>query len=384
MIRLTLVSNLTPTLPVSEYGLYLATALSEVMDVIVLTDKNAPEIEHGCLDLHRIYNYGSHLTPIRLMSEIKRSQPDCVMYNVTLGAFGSSTANFASMMTLPVLRMLGVPTIVLLHNMVEEFNGNVATILRLGAQAATWIITRSGEVCVLRQEYSDLLRSKYHAQYVHLVPHGMLGNPKAKSLPGTKEILSFGIYGTHKRLENLLEAMTILLPIDPVIKLKIVGGSNSHNPRYYHEVHDKYGHLPNVDWFGYVPEDMVQKVFTESEVVILTNCTNGGESGVLIQAGMYARPVIASDIPLFRNKMSEGYRLKLVDISNPSCIAEAIFCLLHDEEEKLAQSVQNFEASIKYSMGDVAKIYLGIIEHLVEERNANKQTAPSHRSRSLS
>jgi len=368
-----MITNYTPSRnPVSEYAYYLAKAVAEdtrVSDLHVLADRLTGQPKNtriGNITLIRCWDYDSLSIPVEITRAISTISIDYAWFNITLGSFGSSIANLTGLMTPLTLKRYGIRSIVTLHNLVDlignvKYQGGALTLW--GARLATKILCCTSLVCVLLPEYEEILRTRYHAKNVVCMPHGTLGEvPPITQVNGklpSKTLLSFGIYGTHKRLDTTLEAMKLVWELDPSICLWIAGGSNSHNPDYLSILQAKYGNLPNVRFVGYVEEAKVPDLFAQVDAVILTNQSVGGESGSLVQAGMYGKPVICTDLSLFRRKNQEGYVLDFFDVNNPLSIADAISSLFASDPLRLAEiGTQNREAATKHPMHKVAGMYV--------------------------
>jgi glycosyltransferase involved in cell wall biosynthesis len=317
------------------------------------------------------------MIPINIIKAIRATKPDIVWFNITLGNFGHTFANLAGLMTPVILRASGVPVLITLHNMVEligtnvKFQGGIVT--RLGAQLATKMLVASGPVCVLLPQYKEILQKKYHARKVFVMPHGTLGTCNSSEYPkDSKSLLSFGIYGTHKKLEPLLDAMRIVGGIDPSITLRVAGGSNAHSPNYLTDLKLKYGNMCNIRFVGYVPEDGVPALFADNAVVILVNQSTGGESGALTQSGQYARPVLCPDLELFRQKGTSGWNLQFFDPEDPKSIARAILTIFAtDSKKRQSIGMQNQKIAAGVPMSTVAARYIDLIlGGFHEEQNA--------------
>lgn len=382
-----MVSNYPPMgRPVSEYCFYLVEALGnldEINRITVLADSAAGEPASetfGKVTIRRCWDFDSYLTPWRLLKTIRSIKPDICWFNITLGSFGMSLTNFPALLTPIVLeRVMRLPTLVTLHNIIDLTNvkeiglrgGKLAI---LGTRIATWSLCQTSLVCVLLQEYEPILRRKYNAKNVQVVPLGILGQPINWGASQTKRLLCFGIFGTHKRLETTLEAMRSVYSEDPEIKLSIVGGSNSHSPDYLAKLQHQFGSLPNVDFLGYIPENQFAGVFRDCTAVLMPYMTIGGESATLGQTGMYGKPVLVSDLPLFRQKEQEGYALNFIDINNPGSIKAAILALFRQDPEGLAeQGRQNFRAATTHPMSEVVQIYAALIQNILNKRKGTKQ-----------
>lgn len=189
-MEIPLVSNYIPGgRPVSEYCYYLVEALKkidEIVKITVLADvvQGEPSVTRdGKVTIWRCWEFDSPLTPWRVSKTVRSLNPDICWFNITLGSFGMTTANFAGLLSpLIVERLLGIPCLITLHNIVDltdtretKFRGGKLTIL--GARIATRILCKASLVSVLLPEYEPILRREYGAKNVKIVPLGTLGQP---------------------------------------------------------------------------------------------------------------------------------------------------------------------------------------------------------------
>src|SRR5262249_38904783 len=114
-------------------------------------------------------------------------------------------------------------------------------------------------------------------------------------------ILAFGKWGTYKRLEILIEAFAKVVECIPNCKLVIAGSNHPATPSYLESIQERWRHNPYLEFNGYVPEEQLEELFVNSSVLVLPYSSAGGPSGVAHQACEYAVPIVASDIPDFRD-----------------------------------------------------------------------------------
>ncbi|MEX0895904.1 MAG: glycosyltransferase [Patescibacteria group bacterium] len=372
-MKIAMVTNWTPQQPVAEYSFHLAEALGQYVELTIIADISTNHISESSnkYEVMPVWQFDSHLTPLSIIQAVKGKGFDCIWFNITLGAFGHTTGNLAGLVTPLLLKLMGYPVVITLHNLVEgmdlnkvKFAGGKLTLY--GAQLATKLLTVADLIFVLLPQYQSVLSIKYGAKNVKIVPHGLLGQPKIDlSMALPKTLLSFGIYGTHKKLETTLEAMRQVWQCDPEIKLVVVGGNNAHSPNYLENL-QRGCDLPNVEFRGYVSEDDVEPTFHQASAVILTNSTTGGESGAMIQACMYGKPVLTTNLPLFRQKQDEGFILDCFDVEDPDSIAESILRLFGKSQEELGEiGLHNHGLVAANGMDKVVNTCLSQIEELL-------------------
>ena len=108
----------------------------------------------------------------------------------------------------------------------------------------------------------------------------------------------------------MIDAVEILQKKYPNLKFKstVAGTDNPNVKGYLDSVRKKYAAVSNLHFTGYVAEEDVPKIFQESTFVIFPYNTTTGSSGILHQAGSYARACILPKIDdLERVVEEEGY-----------------------------------------------------------------------------
>jgi glycosyltransferase involved in cell wall biosynthesis len=143
------------------------------------------------------------------------------------------------------------------------------------------------------QKYVDVLNKKYHAKNVKLIPHGtfeILEEPDYNIPLEPFKIMTFGKFGTYKKVENMIKAVEILREFSALnIEIVIAGTDNPNTPGYLESVKQTYNHVEGLTFTGYVAETDVPKLFKESAVVVFPYTSTTGSSGVLHQAGSYGK-----------------------------------------------------------------------------------------------
>ena len=381
-MRIAMVSNWPRSgRPVSEYAYHLVQGLAEhsqIEEITVLADTfpgATEQVKSGKVRVLRCWDYNSHLTLIKLVGKVRELKPDLCWFNTTLGSFGDSVANFPALLAPLALQEMGIPVLVTLHNLVEltkmDEIGNKGKLTSKGAELATWFLTKV-PVCVLLQGYKDVLEKKYKAPRAFLVPIGTLGNPcEEVVIPDNETLICFGIFGTHKKLPNLLDAMRELWEEAPSVRLRIVGGSNSHTPTYLDDLRRQYSGLPNVEFVGYVPEEEVPQQFAMAKALIMPYTTIGGASGTIVQAAMYGKPILVSDLPLFR-EMGKNYTFHFFDYSSVANIKQSILDLVRrpiEELEKEGRRNWATATAADSTMEAACRAYLEVIEEITQRRS---------------
>lgn len=378
-MRVALVTAYPPsTTTLNEYGYHLARHLAakpEVGALSVLCDDHPggvpTDLPAGATAVP-CWRYGSPANPLRIVRAVRRERPDVVLVNAHFTSFGAGkVAATLGLLTPLLLRLLRVPSVVLLHNLVDTvdleqagFSSNplVTRLLGVAGRLVTRLVLVADRVAVTIPQYVDVLRDSYAATNVYLAPHGSFEEPdRAPSgpRPGPAKVLAFGKWGTYKRVEELLDAHRALLARGHDLEV-IVAGTDSHNAAgYLAGVQARYADLPGVTFTGYVAEEDVAGLFTEAAVAVFPYTSTTGSSGVLHQAGSYGCAAVLPDIGDFAQLVrEEGFAAETFAPGDAGDLADAIERLLVDPERRVAMGEQNRAAACGIPLADVADWHL--------------------------
>jgi glycosyltransferase involved in cell wall biosynthesis len=279
-----------------------------------------------------------------------------------------------------VCKKLHIPSIVILHNITEvvkldtigmansKWKGDLY--LWIGTQLTKFILN-ANLVGVTISQYVDILRTKYKTKKVILLPHGNFELPQRKYLVDPiKEynLMAFGKFGTYKKVEVMIEATLILEKMFPEYSFiaTIAGTDNPNVKGYLDGVRKQYSQMKNLVFTGYIPEEKVAEIFQESTFIVFPYTTTTGSSGILHQAGSYARATILPKIDdLARVVEEEGYAGAYFSTDKAESMAETIADLIRNPERRKSIEDQNYKAAKGLPMKDLAQWYLSHLENLI-------------------
>ncbi len=165
----------------------------------------------------------------------------------------------------------------------------------------------------------------------------------------------------RKGLAVLLEAFALLAPARPGLRL-LIGG-----PGDVDEQRDK---LPEalrdrVVILGELSEE--DKVRLLHSVDVFCSPNTGGESfGIVTAEAMAAGvPIVASDIPAFRDLLREGEAGELFATGDPADLARVVAVLLDDPARQARLSLAALDAVAAYDWANVARDVLSVYETVV-------------------
>lgn len=373
----------------NEYAFHLVHQLAtkdEVTRITILGDllpETPAEFDQlpDKVEILRVWEHGSKLNLVRILQALRSIKPDIVWYNLQFTLFGGDALSAGLGLMAPMLsRLMGVTTIVLLHNLMETTdlrevvgitNPVSEAIQRLGGTVITKMLLTANLVTTTLPRYVEILRKKYGKQDVILTPHGAFAEstpPDFNAAP-TRTLMTFGKFGTYKKVEVMLDAYRLLLDQGVDCKVVIAGSDNPNTPGYLDSVQAQYADLPNVEFTGYVAEEDVPRIFTESQMIVLPYTSTTGSSGVLHQAGMYGIPAVMPNIgDLAELIETEGFGAELFIPEDAESLAAAMRRLLDDPEYTRELGMRNYVATRGLTINEVIDWYLLHFERLLANR----------------
>ncbi len=356
----------------NEYGYHLAEQLrqKDYISLTVLADQmSEPAEELPGFDVMRCWRFNSIKVPFQILKAVRRTKPDVVWFNLVFSSFGDNPiAAFLGICTAFLLRIFGFYTHITLHHIIETLDLSKGTrfpkVYRFCGAIATKLLLWSNSISVLLPSYRKVLLETYHGKNIHLRKHGIF-SPAPKfpdiSRRGNPEhrILAFGKWGTYKRLELLIEAFARVSERVPNAKLVIAGSNHPMTPGYVESVRDRWRDNSRMEFHGYIPEEKVADLFSNSSVLVLPYSSAGGPSGVAHQACEFAVPIIASDLPDFRDMAeTEQIAIDFFESGNPDSMADALERLLLDPARLVEMAEQNFSVALRMNMQEVVAQYV--------------------------
>jgi phosphatidylinositol alpha-mannosyltransferase len=205
-----------------------------------------------------------------------------------------------------------------------------------------------------------------------LIPNGVATHRyrEARSIdgwPGTGGVIGFlgRMDEPRKGLSVLLKAFELLADGRPGLRLLIAGPGDADEQR-----HKLPASLRDRALFlGEVSEE--DKIRVLHSVDVFCSPNTGGESfGIVTAEAMAAGlPIVASDIPAFRDLLGEGEAGELFATGDPADLARAAGRLLDDPARRAELSVAALDAVADYDWAIVARQVLSVYETVVLGRS---------------
>ena len=392
-MKLAIVTAYPPSkVTLNEYAFHLVKSFRQsekVTELILLTDKTPGKkdvnfTEDGCkITVKECWEFNSYSTVFNVAKAIQNTKPDAVLFNLQFMKFGDKKIAAALGLTLPLIcKIKHVPTIVLLHNILEQTdleNAGFASNKFLKkaytfiGTCLTKLILKADLVAVTMGKYATNLEEKYQATNVKMIPHGTFEIPKKPShrlQNGTLKVMTFGKFGTYKKVESLIEAVEKVRESTGLdLEIIIAGTDNPNVIGYLANVKEKYKHISQITFTGYVEENQVESLFNQSAVVVFPYTSTSGSSGVLHQAGSYGKAVIMPNLgDLATLVEDEGYRGEFFEPGSVDSLAAAIETVVTNDAYRVALGNANYKAATAFPMERITNLYLDEFQSMIEKK----------------
>lgn len=389
-MKLAIVTAYPPSkVTLNEYAYHLVKHFrlkESITELILLTDKTEGNkdinfTENGCkITVRECWKFNSYTNVFHMTKALHQIKPDAVLFNLQFMKFGDKKVAAALGLLMPLIcKFKGIPNIVLLHNILEEVdlgsagftsNALMQKVYGFIGSCLTRLILKADTVAVTMQKYVTILQEKYKANNVTLIPHGTfeigLEKPDYTIPNGPLQIMTFGKFGTYKKVESMIEAVALVRASTGLnLEIVIAGTDNPNVPGYLASVKEKYKHIPQIRFTGYVEEAEVPKLFNESAVVVFPYTSTTGSSGVLHQAGSYGKAVVMPDIgDLALLIKEEGYQGQFFDPTSVTSLASAIASIVTNTDYRIALGKANYKAATAFPMSTITEMYLNVFNNI--------------------
>ena len=394
-MKLAIVTAYPPSkVTLNEYAYHLVKSFRQsekVSELFLLTDetpdgKDINFTENGCkISVKECWKFNSYLNIVNVTKAINNLKPDEVLFNLQFMKFGDKKVAAALGLALPlVCKVKKIPTIVLLHNILEQvdlesagFTSNklAQKIYNFIGTSLTKLILKADLVAVTMDKYVTILQEKYKVNNVKMIPHGTFeipGKPSLQLPKGPLKVMAFGKFGTYKKVESMIEAVVKVRESSGFnLEIVIAGTDNPNVPGYLSNVKEMFKHVPQITFTGYVEENQVETIFNESAVVVFPYTSTTGSSGVLHQAGSYGKAVVMPNLgDLATLVKDEGYRGEFFEPKNVASLANAIEAIVTNDTYRMQLEEANYNAATAFPMERITNTYLEEFELISSKANS--------------
>lgn len=220
------------------------------------------------------------------------------------------------------------------------------------------VICKTVDTIVLRnQKYVQNMIDQYHVdpsrvKYLELWRR----YPKYTPPVHSHRVLFFGRINPYKGVDNLLKIVRLC----PEIDFDVVGRVDSQIEAIVNELaKEKNAHLNN----GYVSDDEMRDAFVNADWAIVPY-NSASQSGVIIDAYKYSRPVIAFDVGAISEQVEDGKSGYLVEAGNIERFAASLRKAVQmpaEEYEPMCQRAYEY-GTVKYAVSGAVSRFRHLIE----------------------
>lgn len=202
----------------------------------------------------------------------------------------------------------------------------------------------------------NAFKERYHIpqrkiHYAALAPYDVLSAIPRDQTKHPSDFLFIGRISQYKGIDTLLEAMTLLSDTRPKAKLIVAGAGD-----FWFDI-SNYKNNPCIEIIHrfITPGELV--AFIQDTRYVICPYTDGTQSGVIMSALAFGRPVIASNVGNFSSIIKNGVNGILVPPSNPTALAEAMESALDPSKDSIIQeSMSGTDFSQEWDM--IARMYI--------------------------
>ncbi len=226
------------------------------------------------------------------------------------------------------------------------------------------------------------LIQKHFPGYYNIIPNGVeverfaAPHPPIRELDdGMVNILFVGRLEKRKGLRYLLRAFERVKAKRPDTRLVVAGAYDERQRSAYERWVAEAG-LRDVEFVGYVSNEMLPRYQQSAHVFCAPNTGNESQGIILLEAMAAGRPVVASNIEGFAAVVTHGVEGLLVRPKDEDALAEALLELVEDPDMRLDMGQKAAERAQHFSWERVSQRVLSYYERLVFEKGALTPTPP--------
>ncbi len=307
---------------------------------------------------------------------IHRIEVVCVQHE--FGIFGGPMGAHI----LSLLRELRMPSVATLHTVLREPSEEMRRIVEEMSRFCDRLVVLSRRCVDMLEEIYGVPREK-----VTFIPHGIPDLPfvdpsdyKARfHMEGRKVILSFGLLGPGKGLEQMIDALPAVAEVHPEVLYVVLGATHpaikrTHGEEYRNSLRTRArelgldNHIKFLNRFVELEElceylnaaDIYVTPYPHKEQIV---------SGTLAYAMGAGKAIVSTPFWYAEEMLDEG-RGRLVPFGDVSALSEELCDLLENDEERHAMSERAYQWSRHMVWKKVASQYFEVFKAVCAEREA--------------
>lgn len=191
--------------------------------------------------------------------------------------------------------------------------------------------------------------------------------PIRQYLDGRPNILFVGRLEPRKGFRYLLRALPRIKEEFPRARL-IVAGAYRKDEVTAHLLYAREHHLTGVKFVGRVSDEDLPRYYRTCDVFCAPSTGFESFGIVLLEAMAAGKPVVATDIPGYRDLLADGKEGLLAEPKNENTLAQAIIRILKDRDLQRSMGAEGRAKARQYSWRRVALSVLEFYEELLTSK----------------
>ncbi len=302
---------------------------------------------------------------------------DAVIIQHEFGIFGGPDGQEI----IDIMDNLCVPIIVVLHTVLTNPSVNQREVLN-------GIIERADALVTMTHAGKAKLIEIYAVapDVITVIPHGAhpMAAPRAETAKVTDRrprILTWGLLGPGKGIEWAIDALGELSDLDCSPEYVIAGQTHPHvkshqGEKYREELYRRVAEnnlqddVVFVD--AYLDSEHLETLISSADVVVLPyDSLEQVTSGVLVEALVAGKPVIATNFPHAREALADGSGI-LVDQRDSHAIANGLRTILGDDSQAAMMHEKSSKKANQFLWSSVSGEYVDIANALAAKKLSKK------------
>jgi len=311
----------------------------------------------------------------------------CVQHE--FGLFGGPEGSHL----IEMLRRLRMPVVTTLHTVLQEPN-----------DAQRQVMSQLGEICdrfvIMAERAREFLCDIYGIsdQKLALIPHGIPDVPffdpnyykDQFGVEGKKVILTFGLLGPSKGIENMVEALPRIIKKHPDVIYIVLGATHPGVVAYHGEDYrlslqrraKELGIEQYILWVNKFVEVQELIEFLGAADVYVTPYLNEAQitSGTLAYAVGAGKATVSTPYWHAQELLAHG-RGRIVPFGDPNALGQTIIDLFDNETQRHAMRKRGYQYMRASSWKNVSQMYLDLFQEV--RKLSNRNPKPRLRKRHL-
>ncbi|WP_068092260.1 glycosyltransferase family 4 protein [Novosphingobium rosa] len=182
---------------------------------------------------------------------------------------------------------------------------------------------------------------------VEVIEHGVFILEQVSAVPGSGQLLLFGTLRRNKGVREAIEGTILAARQGVPVRLLVAGEPYKEEPDYWRECLELAQSAPDVVTLsvGYVPDEEMETLFSQSDALILPYQEFFSQSGVAMMAASNGRPIIATRAGGVGALIAEGMPASAIAAPvDGASVAQAIAAFYATPREDWQQAVQAYQA----------------------------------------